>query len=174
VHAVGRQLVDSDIVADRTRFRGVAEQVADHRAKLVFRPNDVRIAMEERCELGIVMSVCLVPDQGVGLEHGFETLTRAIHMIPDPRELMLFSLVLTTIAAIVLLVETRTIGSFADLARDPTTSDASLQALGGTLPHSIGGTVVLLLVLVMNIYKPRGLTAYGRRKQYALAATSPR
>jgi len=33
------------------------------------------------------------------------------------------------------------------------------------LPHSVGGLVVLLIVQVMNIYKPQGLTPYGWRKQ---------
>ena len=30
--------------------------------------------------------------------------------------------------------------------------------------HSIGGGIVLICVLVLNIYKPRGLTRYGWRK----------
>jgi len=40
-----------------------------------------------------------------------------------------------------------------------------LGALGNTLVHSIGGSVVLLTILVLNVHKPRGLTPYGRRKQ---------
>lgn len=76
----------------------------------------------------------------------------------------LISLVLTTIATIVLFVETRVIGAMAASAADPTTPAEALRGLGNTLPHSIGGMVVLGLVLVLNVYKPRGLTRYGWRK----------
>lgn len=78
---------------------------------------------------------------------------------------VVISLVLTTAALIVLLAETRVIGHHADVASDPTTSEADLRALGNTLPHSIGGLVVLVLVMVLNIYKPRGLTPYGWRRR---------
>jgi hypothetical protein len=78
---------------------------------------------------------------------------------------VIISLVLTLFALGVLLVETQTIGYHARVAKDPATTDEALRALGGTLPHSIGGTVVLLVVTVLNIYKPRGMTAYGWRKQ---------
>ena len=78
---------------------------------------------------------------------------------------VLISLLLTIIATLVLLAETQTISYFADIAADPTTSDGDLRALGGTLVHSVGGTVVLLVILVLNVYKPRGMTRYGWRKQ---------
>jgi hypothetical protein len=78
---------------------------------------------------------------------------------------VLISLLLTTIATVVLLAETRTISHFADIAVDPTTSGDDLRALGSTLVHSVGGTVVLLVILVLNIYKPQGMTRYGWRKQ---------
>jgi hypothetical protein len=78
---------------------------------------------------------------------------------------VLISLLLTVIATAVLLVETQTISHFADMAADPTTSGDDLRALGGTLVHSIGGTVVLLVILVLNTYKPQGMTRYGWRKQ---------
>lgn len=78
---------------------------------------------------------------------------------------VLISLLLTLFAIVVLLSETRTIGFFADIAADPTTSSEDLRALGSTLVHSVGGTVVLLVITVLNVYKPRGLTPYGWRKQ---------
>jgi hypothetical protein len=78
---------------------------------------------------------------------------------------VLISLLLTTIATAVLVVETRVINSFADMAADPTTSSDDLRAMGNTLVHSVGGTIVLLAVLVLNLYKPRGMTRYGQRKQ---------
>ena len=78
---------------------------------------------------------------------------------------VLISLLLTTIATVVLLVETQTISYFADTAADPTSSSDDLRALGSTLVHSVGGTVVLLVILMLNVYKPRGMTRYGWRKQ---------
>lgn len=78
---------------------------------------------------------------------------------------VLISLLMTILAAVVLLVETQTINYFADVAADPTTSGDDLRALGSTLVHSVGGTVVLLVILVLNVYKPRGMTWYGWRKQ---------
>jgi hypothetical protein len=78
---------------------------------------------------------------------------------------VLISLLLTIIATLVLLSETQTISYFAEGAADPTTSSDDLRALGSTLVHSVGGTVVLLVVLVLNMYKPRGMTRYGWRKQ---------
>ena len=78
---------------------------------------------------------------------------------------VLISFLLTIIATAVLLVETRVISSFADMAADPTTSSEHLRAMPSTLVHSVGGTVVLLVVLVLNVYKPQGITRYGWRKQ---------
>ena len=79
---------------------------------------------------------------------------------------VLISLLLTIIATVVLLVETQTISHLADIAADPTTSNEGLRALGSTLVHSVGGTAVLLVILVLNMYKPRGMTRYGWRKQH--------
>jgi len=78
---------------------------------------------------------------------------------------VLISLLLTIVATAVLLVETQTIGYFANIAADPTTSGDDLRSLGSTLVHSVGGTVVLIVILVLNVYKPRGMTRYGWRKQ---------
>ena len=89
---------------------------------------------------------------------------------------VLISLLLTIFATVVLLMETRTIGYFADVAADPTTSGGDLRALGSTLVHSVGGTGVLLVILVLNVYKPRGMTRYGWRKrgQQRTATAVPR
>jgi hypothetical protein len=37
--------------------------------------------------------------------------------------------------------------------------------MGGDLFHPGAGLVVLLAITVLNVYKPRGLTPYGWRKQ---------
>ena len=79
----------------------------------------------------------------------------------------LMSLLLSVIATVVLLVEMQTIGYFTTIAADPAASGDDLRSLGSTLVHSVGGTVVLLVILVLNVYKPRGMTRYGWRKQHA-------
>jgi len=77
---------------------------------------------------------------------------------------VLISFLLTVGATGVLLSETRVIADGAAMAADPATSADALLALPGTLPHSVGGLVVLLAVQVLNVYKPNGLTPYGWRK----------
>ena len=79
--------------------------------------------------------------------------------------LVLISFVMTIFAIAVLMVETQAISYLAAMAADPTTSAADLRRLGNTLVHSVGAAVVLVLILVLNLYKPRGLTRYGWRKQ---------
>ena len=86
---------------------------------------------------------------------------------------LLISLVLTTLATLVLLSETRVISAYADMAADPTTTSEELRGLGSTLVHSVGGTLVLLVILVLNVYKPRGLTRYGWRKQQEERRVTP-
>ena len=78
---------------------------------------------------------------------------------------VLISLVLTVFATAVLLVETQVISALADMADDPSSSSQELRAMPSTLGHSVGGTVVLLVILVLNVYKPHGMTRYGWRKQ---------
>jgi len=78
---------------------------------------------------------------------------------------VLISLLLTVVAVLVLLSESELISRVAAMAAEPTTTDDSLLAVPGTLPHSVGGLVVLLVIQVLNVYKPQGLTPYGWRKQ---------
>jgi hypothetical protein len=73
---------------------------------------------------------------------------------------VLVSLVLTVFAAAVLLLHLPAIDDMADMAAD---QSAELGSLDGDVFHSVGGLVVLLVPLVLNIYKPRGLTRYGWR-----------
>ena len=75
------------------------------------------------------------------------------------------TLFLTVAATLVLLVQLPIIEGRASLAADPATTPGQLQTLGNLLLHSIGGTIVLLVITVLNVFKPRGLTRYGWRKQ---------
>ena len=81
----------------------------------------------------------------------------------------MISLALTILAVSVLLVETRTIREMAAIAR----SDADPRQLPGTIVHSVGGLLILLMITVLNVYKPRGLTRYGWRKQQKQRALVP-
>lgn len=78
---------------------------------------------------------------------------------------VVISFLLTIFAALVLLSETTVISHLAAAAGDPATSEDELLALPPTLPHSVGGMVVLLVIQVLNVYKPQGMTGYGWRKQ---------
>lgn len=78
---------------------------------------------------------------------------------------VLISLGLTVVATAVLLLETGTIKTLAETATHPGTSAAELRALPSTLAHSIGGLLILLAILVLNVYKPRGVTRYGWRRR---------
>ncbi len=76
---------------------------------------------------------------------------------------VLFSLVLTVFATVVLFLHMPTVSSMADLAQE--VEGARLEGLGSDLLHPAIGLVVLLVIQVLNVYKPRGMTRYGQRKQ---------
>lgn len=70
------------------------------------------------------------------------------------------SLATTAFANVVMVTHLPEVQHLAVVAKDP---GASVDDLGGDLFHAIGGLLVLLVPLVLNIYKPRGLTRYGWR-----------
>lgn len=76
---------------------------------------------------------------------------------------VLLTLVLTILSTVVLLLHMPTVSSLADVAREA--DGADLGGLGGDLLHPGVGLLVLLVITVLNVYKPRGLTPYGWRKQ---------
>jgi hypothetical protein len=82
---------------------------------------------------------------------------------------VLLKLLFTVLATTVLLAETKTISYLAEIAR----SGADPRELPGTLPHSIGGLMVLVITTILSVYKPRGLTRYGWRKQQQQRRNQP-
>jgi hypothetical protein len=76
---------------------------------------------------------------------------------------VLLSLVLTILATGVLLLHMQTVSAYAGIAAE--TPSAAAGGLGGELFHAGVGLLVLLAIQLMNVYKPRGLTPYGWRKQ---------
>jgi hypothetical protein len=77
---------------------------------------------------------------------------------------VLISLVLTVIATLVLVSHMPTVSALADVAREA--DEAALHRLGGDLFHAVGGLLVLLVIMVLNVFKPRGMTRYGWHRQY--------
>jgi hypothetical protein len=75
---------------------------------------------------------------------------------------ILFALVLTVLALTVLILHMPTVAASADLAR--TVDDRAVVALGGDVLHPALGLVVLVVVAVLNVYKPRGVTDLGRKR----------
>jgi hypothetical protein len=83
---------------------------------------------------------------------------------------VLITFVLTSFAIVILLLHMPSVSSLADVAREA--DGATLGRLGGDLFHAGGGLLVLLVITVLNVYKPRGLTPYGWRKQHERRAAS--
>jgi len=84
---------------------------------------------------------------------------------------VVIKLVITIVASIVLLTELQPISHLADAARATTFGRDMMRAERTSLVvHSGGGLVVLLVPTILSIYKPRGLTRYGQRKQRAASA----
>src|SRR5579871_6523635 len=75
---------------------------------------------------------------------------------------VLFSLVLTIFATVVLLQHMLTVSFAAGAAAEA--DGVAGNGLRGELIHAGGGLLVLLVIQVLNVYKPRGLTSYGWRK----------
>jgi hypothetical protein len=85
---------------------------------------------------------------------------------------VLFSLVLTIVATVVLILHMPDVSVMADVAQ--MARGTSLHGVdkhlydrldNGDLLHPALGLVVLLVVQVLNLYKPQGMTRYGWRKQ---------
>jgi hypothetical protein len=77
---------------------------------------------------------------------------------------VLFKLLINIFATIVLLMYTQTVGVLADVAAE---SSADLSQLRGPtfVLHSSAAMLLLLAATVLAVYKPRGMTGYGRHKQ---------
>jgi hypothetical protein len=79
---------------------------------------------------------------------------------------VLFKLVINLFATIVLLMYTQTLDHLADVAAQ-TSASGDLGQLRSTSPllHAGLAAVLLLVATMLAVYKPRGLTPFGQRKQ---------
>ncbi|RUV68773.1 MAG: hypothetical protein EOR30_11920 [Mesorhizobium sp.] len=76
-------------------------------------------------------------------------------------------LLLNVLVTIVLLLQLELIGYLADVSAETMLSSADLRGLRfSPVIHAAGGLLVLLVPVVLSLYKPRGLTPYGWRKQH--------
>ncbi len=79
---------------------------------------------------------------------------------------ILFKLLLTAVATIVLLLKLEPISYLADMAAEATFFSTDLIGLRTSLMvHAAGGLLVLLAATALAVYKPAGMTWYGVRKQ---------
>jgi hypothetical protein len=78
---------------------------------------------------------------------------------------VLAKLLINVFATFVLLMYTQTLGALADVAAE-TTSSGDLGVLRSPSPllHAAAALLLLLVATVLAVYKPRGMTPYGRRK----------
>jgi hypothetical protein len=76
---------------------------------------------------------------------------------------VLFTLVLTIFAIVVLLLRMPSVSALAGIAREA--DAAGLDRLESDLLHPGVGLLVLIVITALNVYKPRGLTAYGWRRE---------
>ena len=77
---------------------------------------------------------------------------------------VVFKLAINIVANAVLLLYTQTLGGLAASAREPT-GDLDLLRTPSVLLHAVAALLLLLVATVLAVYKPRGLTPYGRRKR---------
>ena len=79
---------------------------------------------------------------------------------------VLLKFLITVIAALILFGFTQTLGSLAELAADTTLPVEELRKLNQSPAlHSGGGLVALLVATILAVYKPWGMTRYGRHRQ---------
>jgi hypothetical protein len=79
---------------------------------------------------------------------------------------VVIKLVLTVLATLVLLLHMRPVGHLADVVAQAKLAGGELRGLRIQLIADAGAAlVVLVITTTLSVYKPRGLTRYGWRKQ---------
>jgi hypothetical protein len=78
---------------------------------------------------------------------------------------VVISLLATTLLTAVLVLHMPDVTAQADAAR--VAADERLLGMGSDITHAVIGLGLLVGILVLNIYKPKGLTRYGWRKERA-------
>lgn len=76
---------------------------------------------------------------------------------------VLFKLILTVFSTIVLLLHMPSVSALVDVAVKLDSAD--LDSMPSEIFHPGMGLLILLLIVIISVYKPRGMTKYGWRKQ---------
>ncbi len=76
---------------------------------------------------------------------------------------VVISFIGTVVLTAVLVLHMPDVSQQSDMAREA--SPQHLEAMGSDITHALIGLVLLVGILVLNIYKPRGLTRYGWRRE---------
>lgn len=84
---------------------------------------------------------------------------------------VLIKLLINVLATVVLLLYMRTLDYLAGVAADPS-ADLSIVQDNSPLVHTVLALLLLLVATTLSVYKPRGMTRYGRRKQREQLALS--
>ena len=89
---------------------------------------------------------------------------------------VLAKLLINVFATGVLLLYMQTLGSLGDVAAETTLSSDDLGVLRSPSPvlHAGAALLLLLVATTLAVYKPRGMTPYGQRKQREQRAVSQR
>lgn len=82
-----------------------------------------------------------------------------------------FKLLITVFATIILLAYMQTFRVMAGVAADPS-ADLAVVRNASPMLHAALALLLFLVATVLAIYKPRGMTRYGWRKQYEQRAPS--
>jgi hypothetical protein len=78
---------------------------------------------------------------------------------------VLFKLLMAVFVTIILLIYMQTFRVMASIAADPGADLALVRNVSPAL-HALLALLVLLVAAVLAVYKPRGMTRYGWRKQH--------
>ncbi len=89
---------------------------------------------------------------------------------------VLFKLVMNLFATVVLLLYMQTLSYLAGLAAETTSSGVELGVLKSptAVIHAGGAMLLLLVAVTLSVYKPRGMTGYGQRKQREVSRAQTR
>jgi hypothetical protein len=81
---------------------------------------------------------------------------------------ILAKLSINVFATIVLLLYMQTLSYLAGVAAETTSSSDDLGVLRSPSPlvHAAAALLLLLVATTLSVYKPRGMTPYGQRKQH--------
>ena len=85
---------------------------------------------------------------------------------------VVFKLAINVAATVVLVMYMPTFGAMADVAADPG-ADLGVVRTGSPLLHAALALLLLVVATALAVFKPRGVTPYGRQRQERRTALVP-